>query len=131
MARKKQIRHIPTSHLVRQAQELKVFDGVFYEYREGQPGVWVCIRRGRLNASLKRESHPCEEGEGYGATRGLPKKITYLNIYKQYLRPRREEHLGTWDSQEHPRKKHTFEKQAEQDIELKDFLEDILTLFNH
>jgi len=100
------------------------FDRVFYKGSQGcQPGAYVEVRRGNLEALLRREGRP--SADCYSGTPDNPTRIGYLSISKG------SKVYGLFDPQECVRSpRHKFEKNAEKDPELKAFLGDILKFFN-
>ena len=135
MGRKKtvyQIRGKTTSRVCSEVEEQGIFDFVGYEGPEyGQHGAFVKLRRGKFEATLRREGLPTSDGynafdsKSIDPNKDRPTRITFLVISKG------SRYYGTYDPEEmihHPR--HKFEKDAEKDPELKKFLEDILNYFN-
>jgi hypothetical protein len=127
-----QIRGKATSIICNEVEKQGIFDFVGYGGPAyGQHGAFVELRRGKFEATLRREGFP--SSHGYNATTtnspdpnsDSPTRITFLSISKG------SRHFGTYDPEELIRSpRHNFEKDAEKDPELKKFLEDILDNFN-
>jgi len=122
------MRERSTASICKEVEEKGIFDDVLYGGPKGQRGVFVTVKRkGRrvyLEATLRREGWPSSQ-YGYNASQDNPTRITFLSISKG------SRHFGFYDPKELIRPpRHKFEKDAEKDPELKEFLEDILKNFN-
>ena len=116
-----------TASICREVVEKGIFDSAFSHPGYGQPGAWAVLRRGDYEASLRREGTATQRGYNAGEE---PTRITYLWIVKN-TRTGNTRDFGYFDPLSIPPNKTTFEKKAEKNPKLKQFLEDILEHFNH
>jgi len=122
-----------TPSICREVEAKGIFDKAEYAGHDGcQPGSWAEVRKGDLEASLRRERRPT--AEGYNGSLEHPTRITYLSISK-HLRiskhGKTHRYYGLYDPEQmiHPAR-HRFEKDAERSPTLKTFLGNILEYFN-
>ncbi|MCX6748137.1 MAG: hypothetical protein NT076_00885 [Candidatus Pacearchaeota archaeon] len=127
-------RRMPTLTLVRECQEMRVFNGILYDKpKRTEHGQWVSTSRGEYRIDIKRASKTTSKG--YGASQEDPKRITSLSIYKIEKEKIRDikEVLYSWDADNtlpfFPRSKTRLRNLiAEEDLRI--LLEDVLDIFN-
>jgi len=116
----------PVSKLADLADNGGEFNHVRYGGVSGcQPGAWVSLIKGNLEALLKVERELLEKGIGYGATETTGSRIGYLTIHTiggENI------FYGTWDPNELSRTpKHNFDKDPKP---VRDFAELIVKYFS-